>query len=128
MKRALDLAFGLNEIGGGRKRTVLFAMAYFASSNGRVHAGERKLRNAVEIGRELFEEVVEQLEAEGWVRRQEDYFMLAIGKMEANQRFGLNSPEYLAARGYSDGQTTKPGAPAPPTVSRKDTQCSLRPN
>jgi hypothetical protein len=103
VKRALELAFGLREIGGGRKRMVLFAMAFYASSNGLVHANDRNLRNAVEMGRDLYERIVEELEADGWLRRQGDHFLLAIGKMEANQRFGLNSAEYLAARGYNGG-------------------------
>jgi hypothetical protein len=62
---ALQLAFGLKEINGGRKRSVLYAMAFYANSNGRVFGGDRRLRNAVEMGRYLYEEVVEDLEAEG---------------------------------------------------------------
>jgi hypothetical protein len=115
------MAVGLKDIGGGRKRTVLFAMAFYANSNGRVFAGDRRLRNAVEMGRCLYEEAVEDLAAEGWLKRQGDYFMLAIGKMEANQRFELNSAENLSARGCKRPPATKPGALAPSTVSRKDT-------
>jgi hypothetical protein len=119
MRWALQLAVGLKEIGGGRKRTVLFAMAFYANSNGKVHAGDRRLRNAVEMGRYLYEEAVEDLEADGWLKRQGDYFVLAIGKMEANQRFELNSAENLSARGCKGPQPTKTVCLGTPTVSRK---------
>jgi hypothetical protein len=109
VKTPLNLAHGLRAIGGPHRRMLLLAMAFHANLNGKVWASERRLRNDTELGREWFGIILRELEVAGWIRRDGDEFFLVISKMEANQRFGVNSPEYLAARGYSDGANNQNG-------------------
>jgi len=110
VKRALKLAHGLIPIGGAHKRMVLAAMAFYAKANGKGRVSDRKLRNATELGRDLFTRILRELETDGWIRREGNQFILAICKMEENQRFLLNPAEYEAERDCSRCVTTKLGA------------------
>ena len=86
MNRALQLAHGLDCVGGSYKRMVLLVMAAYASGNGRVCTSQKRLRNATELGSQAFMRIAGELETDGWVRREGPGFTVSISKMEANQR------------------------------------------
>jgi hypothetical protein len=114
MNRATKLAHGLDRIGGTHKRILLLAMAVYARANGRVRTSDRRLRDATELGREVFTRITQELEEDGWVRREEFGFTLAISKMEANQRFFMNTAPHAAKPEDLEIQTNNQGVSAPP--------------
>ena len=116
MNRATKLAHGLDRLGGTHKRVILLAMATYAHANGRVRATDRRLRDATELGRDSFTRITQELEDDGWVRREEFGFSLAITKMEANQRVLVDAAAHAAKPEDLEIQTTKPGVSAPPTI------------
>jgi hypothetical protein len=113
VNRALQLAHGLDCIGGAYKRMVLLVMAAYASGNGRVCTNERRLRNATELGSHAFTRIAGQLERDGWVRREGTGFTLSISKMEANQRDFMNAADDTAELGNQRFTTINLGTSAP---------------
>ena len=96
MNRTSRLVHGLDNIGGTKKRIVLLAMAAYAHANGSVRASDRRLRDATELGRDAFMRITQQLENEGWIRRDERGFTVVIAKIEASQRDFTNAADDAA--------------------------------
>ena len=94
MDRVFRLARGLGPIGGTNKRIVLLAMASYANDNGLGHAADSTFERITELDPDLLGAIFNSLEAEGWVKRTGDKFILAIAKLEANQRWLLKSSTY----------------------------------
>lgn len=95
MKLEMKLVHGLTRI-GAHKRMVLFALAFDARHGGAGIASDRRLRNATELGAGTLTRILGELESEGWIFRTDEYFRLAIRKMEANQRVVISAARVAA--------------------------------
>lgn len=120
MNQAVYLMRNLVRVGGSRRRILLYAMSLYAGRCGRVFASDELVRNAAEMDPEAFTYFLHKLKRDGWVSREGPHLVLNIRKLADNQVHWktLQQVPNLSQRGAS----------APPTVSRKDIPCSLRPN
>jgi hypothetical protein len=113
VNRTSRLVHGLDNIGGTKKRIVLLAMAAYAHANGSVRTSDRRLRDATELGRDAFMRITQQLENEGWLRREERGFTVAIAKLEASQRVYANAADNAAEPENQRFPTINLGASVP---------------
>jgi hypothetical protein len=72
----------------------LVVLASFSGGNGRIRGGMGRLQKATECGRISFVRMLDELEADGWIRRHDGLLFLQLDRMmacqapEPNRRIG----------------------------------------